>query len=354
MSTHISSLAAGSGAATSPDGLVDSRYRLAIRDALAEEMEHDPKVLLMGQDIGASGGLFRLTEGLFERFGADRVRDTPISETATVGAAIGLAMLGYRPVVEIAFADLMATCFDTVVNQLAKIPFMFGPQVPHLPVVIRAMTGAGIGAGAHHSQSLETWFAHTPGLKVVMPATPRDAKALLKAAIRCDDPVIFLEHKDLLRDKGPVARDDEVGELGRAAVVRKGCDVTLVGYSGTLRTALAAADVLADRGATAEVIDLRTIAPLDIETILASVLKTGRLVVVHEAHGPMGVGAEILARLADPTFGCLHAPLARVTAPHEPIPANKALEVYYLPSVQAVVAAAERALEYGAGAPQPP
>lgn len=342
-----SKLAVPHTAASAGADFATTRYRLAIRDAMTEEMQRDPKVLLMGQDIGASGGLFKLTEGLFERFGAQRVRDTPISETATVGAAIGLAMLGFRPVVEIAFSDLMASCFDTVVNQLAKIPYMFGPQVPHLPVVIRAMTGAGIGAGAHHSQSLETWFAHTPGLKVVMPGTPRDAKALLKAAIRDDGPVIFLEHKALLRDSGPVPLHDEVGTIGKAAVVREGRDVTLVGYSGTLKTVLSAADQLATSGFSAEVIDLRSISPLDTRTILASVLKTGRLVVVHEAHSPMGVGAEILAQISAQAFEKLKAPMERVTAPHVPIPANKALEAFYLPSVDAVVRAADRALRHG-------
>jgi pyruvate/2-oxoglutarate/acetoin dehydrogenase E1 component len=328
--------------------MVSTKYRVAIRDALLEEMTRDPNVLLMGQDIGVSNGLFRLTEGLFERFGPERVRDTPISETATVGAAIGLAMLGYRPVLEIAFSDLILTCFDSVVNQLAKIPFMFGTQGRELPVVIRALTGAGLGVGAHHSQSLEALFAHMPGLNVLAPATARDAKALLKAAIRGKKPTIFLEHKMLLRDSDPVPALDEVGEVGRASIPVPGTDITIVSYSATRKTAMQAANELQREGISAEVIDLRSIAPMDTDAVVQSVRKTGRLVVVQEAYEPFGVGAEVLARVSSYAFDALKAPMLRVAVPFVPVPANKTLETAYLPSPAQVVAAARRTV-FGGG-----
>jgi pyruvate/2-oxoglutarate/acetoin dehydrogenase E1 component len=317
-------------------GPIQKKYRIAIRDALGEEMARDPNVILMGQDIGVSNGLFRLTEGLYERFGPERVRDTPISETATVGAAIGLAMLGFRPVVEIAFSDLMLTCFDTIVNQLAKLRWMFGSQCPPLPVVIRALTGAGIGVGSHHSQSLEALFAHMPGLNVLTPATSGDAAGLLKGAIRGSTPTIFLEHKMLLRDSSPVT-PDEVMQPGRALVTRLGGDLTLVGYSYTAKLALQTAAELATRGVNAEVIDLRSVSPLDAVTVAGSVQKTGRLLVVQEAYKPFGVGAEVIARVAAQPLSVLKAPMDRIAVPFMPIPASKVLEQSYLPSVGQVV-----------------
>jgi acetoin:2,6-dichlorophenolindophenol oxidoreductase subunit beta len=320
---------------------VQKKYRIAIRDALSEEMARDPNVLLMGQDIGLSNGLFRQTEGLFEKFGPERVRDTPISETATVGAAIGLAMQGFRPVVEIAFSDLMLTCFDTIVNQLAKLRWMFGAQCPPLPVVIRALTGAGIGVGSHHSQSLEVLFAHMPGLNVLTPATARDAAGFLKAAIRGGTPTIFLEHKMLLRDSSPVV-PDEVLEPGESLVTQPGVDLTLVGYSYTAKLALQAAQELAQRGVAAEVVDLRSISPLDAKTVAASVQKTGRLLIVQEAYKPFGVGAEVIAQVAAATVGLLRAPMDRIAVPFMPIPASKVLEQAYLPSLSQVT---RRALE---------
>jgi pyruvate dehydrogenase E1 component beta subunit len=326
--------------------MVRTKYRVAIRDTLAQEMERDSNVILMGQDIGAANGLFRQTEGLFERFGPERVRDTPISETATVGAAIGLAMLGFRPVVEIAFSDLILTCFDTVVNQLAKLKWMFGTQGPDLPVVIRALTGAGLGVGAHHSQSLEALFAHMPGLNVATPATPRDAAALLRAAIRGNKPTIFLEHKMLLREAGMVPAEPETGEFGRARVAREGTDVTIVGYSATYLTALAASEMLQSEGISAEVVDLRCIAPLDVETIICSVRKTGRLIVVQEAYKPFGAGAEVLARVGREAFSHLKAPMERIAVPSIPIPAIKKLEAAYLPSPSQVAAVAERLVRW--------
>jgi pyruvate/2-oxoglutarate/acetoin dehydrogenase E1 component len=316
-------------------GTVLKKYRVAIRDALAEEMTRDANVLLMGQDIGISNGLFRLTEGLYERFGPERVRDTPISETATVGAAIGLAMLGFRPVVEIAFSDLMLTCFDTIVNQLAKLRWMFGSQCPPLPVVIRALTGAGLGVGSHHSQSLEALFAHMPGLNVLTPATSADAAGLLKGAIRSSTPTIFLEHKMLLRDSSPVT-PGEVRQPGEAFLTRTGTDLTLVGYAYTAKLALQSAVELAAKGIAAEVIDLRSISPLDTDTVTTSVLKTGRLLVIQEAYKPFGVGAEVIARLAAKNLGHLKAPMDRLAVPFMPIPASKALEQFYLPSVSKV------------------
>jgi len=321
-------------------GTVYKKYRIAIRDALAEEMEQDPNIILMGQDIGVSNGLFRLTEGLFERFGPERVRDTPISETATVGAAIGLAMLGFRPIVEIAFSDLMLTCFDTIVNQLAKLKWMFGTQGPDLTVVIRALTGAGLGVGAHHSQSLEALFGHMPGLNVLMPATSNDASSLLKAALRSKTPSIFLEHKMLLRDSGPVL-PGEVGRLGQALITREGTDLTLVGVSYTAKLALEAAAALTPIGIKAEVVDLRCISPLDTATVAHSARKTGRLLVVQEAYQPFGVGAEILASVASQPFR-LKAPPERLAVPFLPIPALKVLEEAYLPTVDKIVRASRR------------
>ena len=324
--------------------MVTTKYRIAIRDAMSEEMERDPNVLLMGQDIGLSNGLFKLTEGLFERVGPERVRDTPISETATVGAAIGLAMMGFRPIVEIAFSDLILTCFDMVVNQLAKIPFMFGTQSPKLPVVIRALTGAGLGVGAHHSQSLEALFAHMPGLNVITPATPRDAKGLLKAAIRGDRPTLFLEHKMLLRESGPVPAEDEVGEIGRAEIALAGTDITVVSYSATRKISLEAAAELQLAGISAEVVDLRSISPMDTDTIITSVRKTGKLLVVQEAYEPFGVGAEVLARVSSLALDALKVPPQRIAAPFTPIPANKYLEADYLPSTPQIVGAVKRML----------
>jgi acetoin:2,6-dichlorophenolindophenol oxidoreductase subunit beta len=321
-------------------GTVNKKYRIAIRDALASEMESDPRVILMGQDIGVSNGLFRLTEGLYAQFGPDRVRDTPISETATVGAAIGLAMLGFRPVVEIAFSDLMLTCFDTIVNQLAKLKWMFGTQGPDLPVVIRALTGGGLGVGAHHSQSLEALFGHMPGLNVIMPATSNDAGSLLTAALRAKRPSIFLEHKMLLRDSGPVS-PGEVGRLGEALVTREGSDITIVGFSYTAKLALQAATSLRAVGVAAEVVDMRCIAPLDTATVARSVRKTGRLLVVQEAYMPFGVGAEIVASVVGQPVS-LKAPAERLAVPFLPVPALKVLEQAYLPTVDKIVARSTR------------
>lgn len=323
------------------------KYRLAVRDALAEEMERDDRVFLMGQDVGAPGGLFRFTEGLHERFGPDRVRDTPISEAAVLGAAIGAALGGLRPVLEVSFADFVAVCFDGLVNQLAKIPFMWRTQLSGLPVVIRAMTGAGIAAGPQHSQSVENWLASVPGLTIVAPGSPGDVKALLKASIRSDGPVIVLEHKALLRERGEVGGADVVGVLGKAERLRRGGDVTVVTYSAMCRVVMAAAERLAHDGIGVEVVDLRTVTPLDRETIVTSVARTGRLVVVHEAHGPFGIAAEVMAVVGEECWRVLQAPMIRVTPPAIPVPVSRALEQRYLPSVDDVVSAVRASVSHG-------
>lgn len=314
------------------------RYVKAVTDALAEEMLRDERVIIFGEDIGASGGTFGATRGLYEKFGKERVRDTPISESAIVGAAIGAAANGLRPVIEIMFMDFIATCWDQVVNQMAKMRYMFGGQVT-LPVVLRTHIGAGLNAGAQHSGSLEAWAVHVPGLKVVMPATPADAKGLLKTAIRDDSPVIFIENKTLYAMKGEVPDGECLVPLGVAAVVREGRDVTVVGVSRMVHEALAAATLLAEEGIAVEVIDPRTLSPLDRATILGSVKKTGRLVVVHEAWSPCGIGAEIAAIVAEDGFDTLRAPVRRVTPPFTPVPFSPPMEKLWVPDAGRIAAA---------------
>ena len=317
------------------------KYRVAIRDALAEAMRDDQNVLVLGQDVGISDGLFRLTEGLYREFGASRVIDTPISEAATLGMAIGLAIRGHRPVVEVAFSDHLAMAFDAVINQMAKLRQLWPSQLPELPIVIRTLTGAGMGGGPQHSQSLEALFAHIPGLVVVAPATPSDAKHLLRESIASPHPVLFLEHKALLRRRGEL--DAEALPLGQARVVRAGADITVVSYSAALDSVHAAADLLAEAGCSIEVIDLRTVVPLDIGTVLRSVEKTGRLLVVHEAHAFMGVGAEVCAQVGE-RFSDRGIPMRRLTPPRVPVPVDKRLEDTYLVSPTAVVSAIESLL----------
>ena len=314
------------------------RYVKAITDALAEEMARDERVIVLGEDVGVPGGTFGATRGLYQQFGKDRVRDTPISETAIVGAAIGAAVAGLRPVVEIMFMDFITTCWDQVVNQMAKMRYMFGGQV-RLPLVVRTHTGAGLNAGPQHSGSLEAWAVHVPGLRIVMPATPADAKGLLKAAIRDDNPVLVLENKTLYAMKGEVPAGEHVTPLGRADVRRAGSDVTIVALSRMVGEALRAADALAADGISAEVIDPRTLAPLDHETILASVAKTGRLVVAHEAWAPCGVAAEIAALVVERDPRLLRAPMRRVTPPHTPVPFSPPMEKFWLPDAARIAAA---------------
>ena len=320
-----------------------STYLDAIHQALREEMERDPSVVLMGQDIGAFEGAFRVTRGLFARW-PDRVLDTPIAEAGTVGVAAGAALLGYRPVVEMQFADFVSNAFNQLVNVAAKLHYRFARPCP---LVVRLPSGGGVGAGPFHSQNPEGWFAHAGGLKVVCPATARDARALLKAAIRDPNPVVFCEHKFLYRRiKEVLPAGDDVLELGRAQVLREGRDLTLVGYGAATWLCLEAAEALAGEGVEAEVVDLRTLVPYDEATVLASVKKTARAVVVHEDLLTAGFGAEVAARLADAAFAWLDAPVKRVAYPDRPSPYVKALEAALLPDREKVVAAAREVLAY--------
>ena len=310
----------------------------ATLEAMVEEMARDERVFVMGEDIARQGGIFGQFKGLPQQFGFDRVRDTPISETAIVGAGVGAAMAGMRPVVDMHFADFITVPMDEVVNQMAKIRFMFGGQCT-IPLVLRAPDGIVRSAAAQHSQSLESWFMHVPGLKVVIPSNPADAKGLLKAAIRSDDPVLYFEHKALFAQKGPVPEGEHIVPIGKANVVRAGKDVTIISYSLMMQRALEAAEKLSSEGINAEVIDLRTISPLDKETIFKSVAKTKRLVIVHEAVKIGGVGAEIAAMVAEEMIDCLDAPIKRLGAPFVPIPFSPSLERLVKVNTEDVVAA---------------
>jgi len=297
----------------------------ATLEAMAEEMSRDERVFVMGEDIARQGGIFGQFKGLPQKFGFERVRDTPISETAIVGVGVGAALAGMRPIVDMHFADFITVAMDEVVNQMAKIRYMFGGQCT-LPIVLRAPDGIIRSAAAQHSQSLEAWFLHVPGLKVVIPSNPADAKGLLKAAIRSDDPVLYFEHKALFPKKGPVPEGDHVVPIGKANVTRSGKDVTIVSYSLMMHNVLESAGELEEEGIDAEVIDLRTISPLDTKTIFSSVKKTKRLVIVHEAVKTGGVGAEIAALVAEEMIDYLDAPIKRLGAPFVPIPFSPALE----------------------------
>ena len=315
---------------------------LAMRDALAG----DDKVLLMGEDIGRLGGVFRVTDGLHAEFGDDRVVDTPLAESGIVGSAIGLALRGYRPVCEIQFDGFVFPAFDQITTQLAKLHYRSGGRLT-VPVTIRIPYGGGIGAVEHHSESPEALFAHTAGLRIVTPSTPQDAYDLLRAAIASPDPVIYLEPKGRYWGKGEVDLGAPVpaGVLDTARVVRAGTDVTLVAYGPTVATSLKAADALAAEGTSTEVVDLRAISPIDLPTVLASVRRTGRCVVVHEAPTAHGVGAEIASRVTEAAFHHLEAPVLRVGGFHTPYPVAK-LEHSYLPSVDRVLDAVDRSLAY--------
>lgn len=313
-------------------------YREAIVRAQREALAGDARVILMGEDIGAAGGPFKTTEGLFEEFGPERVRDTPISETAFVGAAMGMAITGYRPVVELMFADFMGVCFDQIVNNIAKHRFMCGGKVA-VPVTIRAMGGGGVRFGAQHSQTGETWVWQFPGLKVFCPATPADAYLMLRQAIDDPDPVVVLEHKALMAVKGEVETDAARWPAQRPQVVRQGRDVTLVASMGMVRRALAAAEALSAQGVDAEVIDLRVLRPLVADPIIDSVARTGGLVVVEENHASGGWGAEIVARALTSAFDYIDRPPVRVTLPDWPMPYSPPLEDAAVPSVQRIVEA---------------
>ncbi len=319
-------------------------YREAINEALAQEMERDERVIVMGEDNAggagspgeedAWGGVLGVTKGLHGRF-PGRVLDTPISESAFIGAAVGAATQGMRPVAELMFIDFMGVCFDQIFNQAAKFRYMFGGRAV-TPVVVRTMYGAGLRAAAQHSQTLYSVFTHVPGLKVVLPATPYDAKGLLIQAIRDDDPVIFCEHKALYDTTGDVPAESYTIPFGEANLVREGGDVTIVTLGRMVHTALEAAESLAQSGVQCEVIDLRTTSPLDTETILESVESTGRLVVVDESPPRCNVATDVSALVAQQAFGSLRAPIEMVTAPHTPVPFSDALEDLYIPDAQRI------------------
>lgn len=324
--------------------MAETRFVRAVNAALADSLAADATVIVMGEDVASAGGVFSATRGLVERFGVDRVRDTPISEAAIVGAAVGAAMSGLRPVVEIMFMDFATLAMDAIVNQAAKARFMFGGQCS-IPMVIRAPHGGGVSAGPQHSQCLEAWFAHVPGLKVVCPATPADAYGLLRSAIDDPDPVIVVENKYLYASKGDLAEPPASVPIGVGRIARDGVDVTIVTYGAAVHTALRAADRLSEERISAEVIDLRSLQPWDEALVLASLSKTHRLVVLHEAVQAFGVGAEIVARMADVGFDELDAPIVRVAAPFMPVPFARGLEQAYLPSAEKVVAAVHRVLK---------
>jgi pyruvate dehydrogenase E1 component beta subunit len=309
----------------------------AIREALAEELSRDPAVFIMGEDVGRAGGIFMVTKGLYEEFGKDRVMDTPIEEAGIVGLAVGAAMTGMRPIVELMFTDFLPLAMEQLVNQAAKMHYMTAGQAK-VPMVLRATLGTGRGAAAQHSQSLHVLVAHIPGLKVVMPSTPYDAKGLLKSAIRDDNPVVFLEHKMCYNTvKGPAPTAEYLLPLGVADVKREGADVTLVAISRMVQVALAAAETLARDGISAEVVDPRTIRPLDKATILKSAMKTGRAVVIDEGHLTYGVTAEIAALIADEAFDYLDAPVKRLAAMDTPVPMAPILEAATIPTEAKVV-----------------
>ena len=319
-------------------------YLEAINEALRQEMERDTNVLIFGEDVGRFGGCFGVTQGLFDQFGEERVRDTPITESAIVGAATGAAAAGLRPVAELMFVDFIGVALDQLFNQAAKMRYMFGGKAK-IPMVLRMPQGAGVGAAAQHSQSLEAWFMHVPGLKVAIPATPYDAKGLLISAIRDDNPVVFLEHKMLYGTEGEVPEEEYTVEFGKAKVVKEGSDLTIVATSQMVLTAMEAAEALAKEGIDAEVVDPRTLSPLDMDTILNSVGKTHALLIAHEAVKTAGAGAEIAARAAEEAIDQLDAPIVRVGAPFTPVPFSPPLEQAFIPGVDQIVAAAKKMRE---------
>jgi len=316
--------------------MAELMYREALNQALFEEMRRDPLVFTMGEGIAERGGSYKVTDGLFKEFGPARVMDTPISEASFTGCGVGAALVGTRPVVEILFVDFTGLIMDQIINQAAKYEFMSGGQ-GKVPMVLRTQGGAGNGLAGQHSQSLEALFYHIPGLKVVMPSTPYDAKGLLKASIRDDHPIIFIEHKLLYMTKGEVPEDDYIVPLGQADVKRAGDDITLITYSYMTLKCLEAAEVLQDEGIRVEVVDLRTLTPLDKETILQSVEKTGRAIVVHEAVKRGGVGGDIAAMIMEEAYDDLDAPVMRIAGKNTTIPYNLELEKVCVPTVADIV-----------------
>ena len=322
-----------------------STYREAVAEGIAREMRRDPTVVCLGEDIGAAEGVFKTTVGLFDEFGPERVWDTPISEQAIVGAAMGAAMTGMRPVAEIMFSDFLACCRDYLANEIPKVRYMTGGQVT-VPLVVRTANGGGLGFGAQHSQAVENWALTIPGLKIAAPSNPADVVGLMAAAVRSDDPVVFFEHKGLLATKGPPAPADHVVELGRAAVVREGDDVTVVALASTVPLALAAADELANDGVSVEVVDLRCLIPMDLRTVLDSVGRTSRLVVVEENPYQGGWGATVASVAADEGFESLDAPIRRVAAANVPLPFADRLEEEVIPTVDKLTAAIREITRY--------
>ena len=316
--------------------MAELTYREAVARAIGQEMERDPSVYFIGEDVAAAGGVFKTTEGLLERFGPDRVRDTPISEQAIIGAAMGAAMNGLRPIAELMFSDFFAVCWDIVANQIAKARYMTNGQVA-LPIVIRTANGGGVRFGAQHSQSVEAWMMGIPGLKVVVPSTPVDMIGLFAAAVRDPDPVIVVEPKVLYASKGEVPDGEIVDRLGVARTVREGEDVTICALGAMVPKALEAAGRLADEGIAADVIDVRSLVPLDVRAITDSVERTGHLVTVEENPRLCGWGAEIASIVADEAFFALDGPIVRVTTPHLPLPSADVLEDAAIPSVDRIV-----------------
>ena len=318
--------------------MAELTYRESVAAGIAQEMERDPTVYFIGEDVAEAGGVFKATVGLLERFGPERVRDTPISEEAIVGAAMGAAMTGLRPIVELMFSDFLATCWDIVANQIAKTRYMSNGQIA-LPLVIRTANGAGSRFGAQHSQALENWAMAVPGLKVVAPSTPADVKGLIAAAVRDPDPVIVFEAKSLYPVKGDVPEGEHVDALGVSKVVRQGEDLTVLALGAMVPRALQAAEELADDDIAVEVVDVRSLVPLDTRTIVGSVRKTSRLFTVEENPRLCGWGAEVVSIVAEECFDALDAPPIRITTPHVPLPAADALEDAAVPSVQRILAA---------------
>jgi pyruvate/2-oxoglutarate/acetoin dehydrogenase E1 component len=316
-------------------------YAEALNEALWEEMERDDRIIVFGEDVGVFGGVYKVTRGLLEKFGPERVRDTPISEAAIVGAAIGAALAGLRPVAEIMYMDFITIAMDQLVTHAAKIRFMSGGQVS-LPMVVRTQYSLGRVHGCQHSQFLASWFLNVPGLKVVLPGTPKDAKGLLKSAIRSDDPVLFVESGVLYGWKGPVPEGEYLIPIGKADVKRKGSDLTIVAFSRTVREALAAADTLAAEGVDAEVVDLMTLNPMDVKTLVNSVKKTNRLLVADDSTKTGGISAEIISRIVEEAFDYLDAPPVRVNSPDLPVPFAQPLESQYLVNADKLCEAARR------------
>ena len=319
-------------------------YREAVARGIAQEMARDPSVVFLGEDVAAAGGVFKTTVGLLEQFGPQRVRDTPISEQAIIGATMGAAMTGLRPIAEIMFSDFLAVCWDIVANQIAKTRYMTDGQMS-FPLVIRTANGGGLRFGAQHSQSVENWAMAVPGLKVVAPSTPADVVGLLAAAVRDPDPVLFFEHKGLYASKDEVPDGELVGELGRAAVLREGDDCTLVALAAMVPRALEAADELAQLGISASVVDVRSLVPLDTTTIFEAFSRTGRLFTVEENPRLCGWGAEVVSLVVEECFGDLDGPPIRITTPHIPLPSADSLEDAVIPSVQRIVQTVQRNLD---------